>query len=520
MASLATCEKTRQLLQQRDDANQSRATLSQPETVTLTEFTDNYRRSEALGLEAASNAAFVLVAGGLGERLGYDDIKMAIPVELTTLTTYLGLYCRTILAIQQRSQREKSGDVRPIPFLIMTSAGISDRLNQHLKEHDFFGLSPEQVTVFEQTLVPAVADADARLATLGPYNLLLKPSGHGDVHAMLHRLGLAQRLAAEGREHLIFIQDTNALIVNLLLPALGESIRQEFDFTFVGVPRVPGEPIGAVVRLSGPDGEKTVNVEYNQLEEFLQAQGEGGDLAADGGFSAYPGNINLLVTRVKPYLAALKRTEGVVPEFINPKYADETKTKFAKPTRLETLMQDIAALYPSGSRIGVALFDREWSLAAMKNSLSTAAALADDGQPDYSAGAAESGFYQCQRVRLRLAGARVEPSQEVPCHGVPLRDGARVVLSPRFSILLDDAVGRFDNVFVSRHATLVLDGADITLRDVRLEGEAALEIYACDGAVVEVEGLSVDRPGYTMRHLDQAEVASDETPGYLRIRGL
>lgn len=33
------------------------------------------------GVKAAAQAAFVLVAGGLGERLGYSGIKLALPVE-------------------------------------------------------------------------------------------------------------------------------------------------------------------------------------------------------------------------------------------------------------------------------------------------------------------------------------------------------------------------------------------------------------------------------------------------------
>lgn len=33
------------------------------------------------GVKAAGQAAFVLVAGGLGERLGYSGIKLALPVD-------------------------------------------------------------------------------------------------------------------------------------------------------------------------------------------------------------------------------------------------------------------------------------------------------------------------------------------------------------------------------------------------------------------------------------------------------
>ncbi len=45
---------------------------------------------------------FVLVAGGLGERLGYGDIKLRLPSETCTMTTYLQLYIGQILHLQSR----------------------------------------------------------------------------------------------------------------------------------------------------------------------------------------------------------------------------------------------------------------------------------------------------------------------------------------------------------------------------------------------------------------------------------
>ena len=55
----------------------------------------------------------MLVAGGLGERLGYSGIKVQLPSQLTTGTTYLELYIRHILALQ--------GSGAPLPLAIMTS---------------------------------------------------------------------------------------------------------------------------------------------------------------------------------------------------------------------------------------------------------------------------------------------------------------------------------------------------------------------------------------------------------------
>ncbi len=48
------------------------------------------------------HTAFVLVAGGLGERLGYPGIKVAIPFDLLAHKTFLNYYIEYILALQSK----------------------------------------------------------------------------------------------------------------------------------------------------------------------------------------------------------------------------------------------------------------------------------------------------------------------------------------------------------------------------------------------------------------------------------
>jgi UDP-N-acetylglucosamine pyrophosphorylase len=52
-----------------------------------------------------AETAFVLVAGGLGERLGYNGIKVAIPTEITTGACFLELYISQILSLQVHNSR-------------------------------------------------------------------------------------------------------------------------------------------------------------------------------------------------------------------------------------------------------------------------------------------------------------------------------------------------------------------------------------------------------------------------------
>ena len=69
---------------------------SVPQGETLQAHSEAWRAMERVGLREVGACAFVLVAGGLGERLGYDGIKVSLPTESTTGTCYLELYLSLI----------------------------------------------------------------------------------------------------------------------------------------------------------------------------------------------------------------------------------------------------------------------------------------------------------------------------------------------------------------------------------------------------------------------------------------
>lgn len=56
--------------------------------------------AEQLGLQHMAGVVFVLVAGGLGERLGYSGIKLSLSTNLCTDKCYLEIYAKYIQAMQ------------------------------------------------------------------------------------------------------------------------------------------------------------------------------------------------------------------------------------------------------------------------------------------------------------------------------------------------------------------------------------------------------------------------------------
>ena len=94
---------------------------------------------------------------------------------------------------------------------------------------------------------------------------------------------------------------------------------------------------------SDPAKNMVACVEYNQVEAFLKSQKIAiEDVPDENGNSFFPGNNGSYIFKLDDYVANLKRTKGVVSEFINPKYADESRCKFKAPTRIECITQDYA----------------------------------------------------------------------------------------------------------------------------------------------------------------------------------
>ncbi len=120
-----------------------------PSGVNLTPFSPEYNEFERMGLSDVSCCGFVLVAGGLGERLGYNGIKVELPAETTTGTAYLELYCKQILAMQAMSVFASDGSAKPsfLPLAIMVSDDTAKKTISLLESNSYFGLKKEQGNV-------------------------------------------------------------------------------------------------------------------------------------------------------------------------------------------------------------------------------------------------------------------------------------------------------------------------------------------------------------------------------------
>ena len=210
--------------------------------------TAEYKETEAVGMEQMGAVGFVLVAGGLGERLGYSSIKVGLPTEMATETRYLNYYIEYILAVQKKYA--PAG--RKLPLCIMTSNDTNEKTVQLLAKNNYFGMDKSQITIVIQGQgVPALTDNNAKfvLDDKDPTKLVTKPHGHGDIHALMYKNGVAKKWSHNKIKWLCLFQDTNGLAFHTLPILLGASAKLNLIMNSLAVPRKAKQAIGAVTKL-------------------------------------------------------------------------------------------------------------------------------------------------------------------------------------------------------------------------------------------------------------------------------
>jgi len=239
---------------------------------------------------------------------------------------------------------------------------------------------------------------------------------------------------------------------------------------------------------------RTINVEYNQLDPMLRANGfDDGDVNdEETGFSPFPGNINQLLFELKSYSAALDRTKGLMPEFVNPKYKDEAKMVFKKPTRLECMMQDFPTVLSGdeAKKVGFTSISSDLCFSPVKNATSDGVALQEKGTAPGTAASGEADQLAAPRKILRSMGCRVEDAPEETYCGITVTPGPAVVLHPSFVCCPGEYKSKFpspDKVKISSTSTLVVKGSGVTIECLDLDGALVVE---CP----EGKTLTVNRP--------------------------
>ena len=444
---------------------------------------EEFYELDKLGFNQLKDTVFVLVAGGLGERLGYNGIKIGLQNELITLRTYIEVYTDFIKAYEDRiRKKEEVADDWFIPFCIMTSGDTHEKTVSLLKTNSYFGMRPNQITIIKQSKLPAILDNDCHLVLEKDKFLLeTKPHGHGDVHYLLYQSGKVKKWLEEGKRYMVQFMDTNVLAFNCIPASIGSSVKYGFDINSIVVPRRPKDAIGIISKLTKKDGTSFVqNIEYNYVDPLLKERYNGkGDVANKNGLCDFPGNLNVIVFKLRPYLFILEDTKGLVPEFVNPKYADESRTKFKTPTRLECLMQDVPKLINHGEKVGYTFFDRWFCFSACKNNLKDACEKLRRNETGESAFTVERDIFNYnERIMKEIIGKleveKNEPENELVIGGYKVKFGPKIIIYPSFAPTLTELRSKLNHmkqkIKMTNNSTLILKNDILIDEGIDLDG--------------------------------------------------
>lgn len=239
------------------------------------EIEDNFDKFTNTGIEAIKDGkvAAVLLAGGMGTRLGSDNPKGMYNVGVTR-----ELYIFECLINNMLDVVKQAGAY--IHLFVMTSDKNNDATVSFLKEHDYFGYNAEYVHFFKQDMA-AATDYEGKIYLEERGKLSTSPNGNGGWFSSMANAGLLDTVKNAGIEWI------NVFAVDNVLQRIA-------DPCFVGATIEKNCAVGAkVVRKSAPDEKvgvmcledgKPSIVEYYELtDELMNAKDEKGNPAYNFG---------------------------------------------------------------------------------------------------------------------------------------------------------------------------------------------------------------------------------------------
>ncbi len=246
--------------QGKNGAAEKKGTISPLESLELDAIEAKKDQYMKLGMDAikAGKVAAVLLAGGMGTRLGSDDPKGMYNIGKTKDVYIFQRIVENLKDVVKLADTD-------IYLFVMTSDKNHTKTVNFFKEHKFFGYKEEYVKFFMQEMAPAT-DYDGKVYMESKCRISNSPNGNGGWFSSMKKWGILDIIHSEGIEYL------NVFAVDNVLQRIA-------DPCFVGAVIEQGVEAGAkVVKKAAPDekvgvmcledGKPSV-IEYYELTDEL-----------------------------------------------------------------------------------------------------------------------------------------------------------------------------------------------------------------------------------------------------------
>lgn len=192
----------------------------------------------------AGKLGCIVLAGGQGSRLGFHHPKGMFPVSVIKHKSLFQLLAEKVVAASKQAGRL-------LPIAIMTSPQNDIETRNFFKDHDLFGLDPQQISFFMQDLLPLL-DATGHLFLDAPDHIAEGPNGNGSCLAQFYKEGIWTQWHDLGVRHVNLVLVDNPLADPFDAELLGFHVRQQSEITLKCTEkRDAEEKVGVLVKQHG-----------------------------------------------------------------------------------------------------------------------------------------------------------------------------------------------------------------------------------------------------------------------------
>ncbi|OAP64487.1 hypothetical protein AYL99_00459 [Fonsecaea erecta] len=254
------------------DADQQQTSINPlPESATasLLDASDEQKEEwykAGLSLIAQNKVAVVLMAGGQGTRLGSSDPKGCFDIGLPSKKSLFQMQAERIWKVQQLAKQHAGSSSDPVvPWYVMTSGPTRAPTEKFFEKHNYFGLSKENVIIFEQGVLPCISN-EGKILMESKSKVAVAPDGNGGIYQALVLSGARADQRKRGIEHVHAYCVDNCLVKVADPVFVGFSASRNVDIaTKVVRKRAANEPVGLIVEKNG----KPDVVEYSEIDQEM-----------------------------------------------------------------------------------------------------------------------------------------------------------------------------------------------------------------------------------------------------------
>jgi len=251
----------------------------------------------------SGKAGVVILAGGMGSRLGRLEPKGTFPITPVTGKSLFQVHVEKIVVLR----RYYGVNLRTY---IMTNRISHAPTIDFFRENQWFGLSEEDFFFFSQNELPALNPEDGSFFYQPDGSVCVGPDGHGGLITALRSSGAADDMRSRGIETINTFHVDNPLVPVLHERFLEEHLARQSEMSSVVVEKIDGmELVGNLVH-GDAEGKTLRVVEYLDFPATLAME-----TAPSGGLKYWAGSIGIHLIQLD-FLEKMARRIQEEPGFL------------------------------------------------------------------------------------------------------------------------------------------------------------------------------------------------------------